>query len=179
MNFKEFFNQHKKPILYWLIFGAVVLIVGGTIWWSWSENLKINNTEMEPVEIIEPNLCGPEPPVECEAGARLTCVNEKWSCREIEEKQKIIGKITFSNIEGGCWGFQSDNGRYFFIGGDDKSEEIKKIPDILSKNVEIQGKIEKDIVSFCPVGEGLFELESYRIINDNTTDTSKLESLSE
>lgn len=86
------------------------------------------------------------------------------------ENQKITGRIIFSDIEGGCWGFQSDSGKYFMIGNDDKSEEIKKIPDIFSKKVEIQGKIEKDIVHFCPIGEGLFKLESYGIMNDSILD---------
>lgn len=228
MSIKEFLKPTNKFMLYWLVLGVVVLTVGGAVWWSWSENLEVNN--IETVENIESNLCGPEPPAKCSADMRLTCVNGEWSCKETEEKavfysqeeceqktgkscdfqtcdfipsgktfeetcgkdfkkgwipkrsvldqappekQKIIGKITFSDIEGGCWGFQGDSGERFLIGGDDKSEEIKKIPDILSKNVEIQGKIEKDIVSYCPVGDGLFKLESYRIIEDSKLDSYK------
>lgn len=150
MTIKDFFKSTNKSMRYWLVLGVVVLVVGGMVWWSWSENSKIDN--IEPVKISIPK----NPVLD----------------QTLPEKQKIIGKITFSDIEGGCWGFQGDNGERFLIDGDDKSEEIKKIPNILSKKVEIQGKIEKDIDHFCPIGDGLFELELYRIIDDNAANVS-------
>ena len=42
--------KKRKNVLYWLILGAVVLVVGGVIWWSWNDSNK-TNTNNNPLVI--------------------------------------------------------------------------------------------------------------------------------
>ena len=195
---KNVFQSAKKfkipNWIIWVVLAVMVLIAGGAVWYysfqpllteqtqkdyyqELAEECKKNQDKACCLASVENMRSGGYKQMSLEGcpegyqGNTLLCVSSYQWCELKTENQKIIGKIVFSDIEGGCWGFQSDNGKYFLIGGD-KSEKIKKIPDVLSKKIEIQGKIEKDIVSYCPVGEGLLKLESYMVVGDSAINTS-------
>lgn len=90
-----------------------------------------------------------------------------WSETSFTTKQDTIvlnGKLSFSKIEGGCFSFETNDGKVFELYGE-KAEEIKNTNNI-NKRIKIQGKIRDDLVSFCIARDGFLEVKSYKIIDE-------------
>jgi len=86
----------------------------------------------------------------------------------VKNKETIVlrGTISFSELEGGCFVFHTDDGKVFELYGE-KAKNIKDSSTI-DKKISIQGKVRKDIGSICMVGkDGFLEVVSYEFIDES------------
>lgn len=137
MNFRDMHQQFRRfsrtPIFRWSVFILVIIIASGIVGWSW--------------------WTYQESP-------------ESYSVFTRDKDKAIVeltGKISFSDIEGGCFSFETDEGKIFELYGE-KAKEIKNSTTI-NKRIKIQGKIRNDLASICMIGrDGFLEVKSYEII---------------
>ncbi len=65
-----------------------------------------------------------------------------------------VGTITYSSIEGGCWGIRLDHGGFYEIRSFDLSQEFQQ-PEL---RVWIDARLSRGQVSFCGSSDGIIDI---------------------
>ncbi len=110
--------------------------------------------------------CSPElastnnPPVQVEEASAQPQEVPLEKSSQLEKSQSMIGTMVYKNLEGGFYGFVSDNGDHF---------TFQKLPKEFRKHglkIKVWGKPRKDVMTFTQFGT-VFEVDKAEVVDDS------------